>query len=264
MRQICLATFFAFATASCGLSSDSAPPLQSTSAAIMQDGNAAVRQSPPGTAAASSGTDSERSGPHCAGADFADHDGPKARDALCLRELAQSANRSGDILTLRLENGAVKTFRSNPAACRNDDASACVDYRLVGYHASARLFLVRAKGYEGYDCRLVSARDGTTTKIADVPHFSPDGSTFIVIGNDITGVRDYDLAVGSIATDPPALTWRRRPNDNEEWHFKRWLDNEHVALNCFRGRAVGGIGGACEAVLARADNKWTLQLAAAK
>jgi hypothetical protein len=208
-------------------------------------------------------TNSARSNSACVGVDFADGDDPKAREALCLRELAKSASRNGNILTLRLDNGAVKNYRSKPEACNNDDAENCVDYRLVGYHASAGLFLIRAAGYEGHDCELVSARSGTATKIADVPHFAPDGSTFIVINGDITGERKYDLAIGSIATTPPSLTWHRAPNDDEEWQFHRWLDQRRVALRTTL-QSEACPKGNCSAVLTRAGTGWALHQPPAK
>jgi hypothetical protein len=210
------------------------------------------------SAAAQTGV--SRSSPACIGRDFAEREDPAAREALCLRELANTASGEGNVLTLKLGNGSVKTYRSEPEACTNDNAEACVRYRLIGYHASAGLFLVHAQGYEGHDSQFVNAQDGDADRVFGIPHFAPDGSTFVVINNDITGVRQYDLAIGTVATKPPALTWGRAPNDNESWEFQRWLDGNRVALrNTMKTEACPG--GNCEVVLTRVGSGWRLDRA---
>jgi hypothetical protein len=187
--------------------------------------------------------------PYCTKLDFGDHEDPKAQEATCLQKLSRTASRSGNTLTLRLSNGATKTYRGNPEACRNDNAEKCVDYRLVGYHHSARLFLVLVRGYETRECQLVNAQDGTTSKYLSVPHFAPDGSTFIVVNDDITGARKYDVVIGSVATNPPVTKWGLAANDNEIWEFQRGLDKDRVALKNDRQ----------EGILIRAGNSWSLQ-----
>jgi len=69
----------------------------------------------------------------CIGSD-ADSADPEAREAACLLELGDRASRTGEILSLKLDNGSTKTFRSNPEACSNDLADKCVNYHLVGFH----------------------------------------------------------------------------------------------------------------------------------
>jgi hypothetical protein len=75
----------------------------------------------------------------CVGINYVEGSGGAAREAACLRELARSAQRHGDLLTLRFDNGAARTWRSNPKACAEDDAAACVRYALIGYHPLARV-----------------------------------------------------------------------------------------------------------------------------
>ena len=183
-----------------------------------------------------------------------------ASEALCLRELGTRASRTGHILLLKLDNGMTKTFRSDPEACKRDDAGKCVTYHLVGFHPASGRYLVYVQGYEDHECRLVSARTGKVTKLVDVPHFAPDGSTFFVTGYD----NEYlnRIGIGSIASDPPALTWEKRQkgalNDHEEWQFVRWIDNDQVAL---RNTVQSGScpQGDCEAILKRTGNSWAIE-----
>jgi hypothetical protein len=189
------------------------------------------------------------SNPYCGKYDFGDHEDAKLQEASCLNQLSKSVSRSGNTLTLKLGNGSVRAYRSNPEACRNDNAEKCVDYRLIGYHPSARLFLVLARGYETRECQLVNAQNGTISKYLSVPHFSPDDSTFIVINDDITGARKYDIVIGTVASNPPVTSWGLAANDDEIWQFQRWLDKDNVALKNDHQ----------EAVLTRAGNVWRLQ-----
>jgi hypothetical protein len=189
------------------------------------------------------------SNPYCGKYDFGDHEDGKVQEASCLNRLSKLASRSGNTLTLKLGNGSAKTFRSNPEACQNDNADKCVDYRLIGYHPSARLFLVLARGYETRECQFVNVQNGTISKYLSVPHFSPDGSTFIVINDDITGARKYDIVIGTVASNPPVTRWGQAANDDEIWQFQRWLDEDSVYLKSDHQ----------EAVLTRAGNGWRLQ-----
>lgn len=189
----------------------------------------------------------------CVGSD-AGSASPEAREVSCLRELAVRASRAGNVLTLRLNDGSAKSFRSNPEACRNDAADKCVTYRLVGFHAAAQRYLVHVARYEGVECRLVSARTGRATTLLDVPHFAPDGSTFVVTGFDYAF--NSWITIGSVASDPPALSWKSDPL-REEWMFVRWIDNDEVAVrNTLKSASCPD--GACDAILRRSGTSWTL------
>ncbi|MGP0094328.1 MAG: hypothetical protein ACLPKB_30945 [Xanthobacteraceae bacterium] len=195
----------------------------------------------------------------CIGVDYDEHADPKVRESACLSELRNSVTRKGALLTLKLENGATKTFLSNPTACQNDDASHCADYRVIGYHAAARLYLIRGQGYQEHECALVRARDGKVTTLANVPHFAPDGATFILVNDNATTIRPFDLAIGSITADGPALVWQRPPNDSEAFEFQRWIDNDRIA---FVVRNLDQKGNECpqrkcDAVLVRFGAGWT-------
>jgi hypothetical protein len=193
--------------------------------------------------------------PYCTKVDFDDRDHPAQQESFCLQILKQSATRQGNVLSLKLDNGAFKTYASNPLACDNDDADHCVRYSLVGFHEAARLYIVLTAHYDEIDCVFVSAHDGTETKIGNLPHFAPDGLTFIVIF-DLDG-----FAIGSVASVPPSLRrmdWAGGSNEGEYWSFQRWLDGDHIALR-FDGQSTVCPDGNCEAVLVRTDNGWILQ-----
>jgi len=191
----------------------------------------------------------------CVGSD-ADITSPEAREATCLLELSERASRKGNVLSLRLDNATIKTFRSNPDACKNDLADKCVTFRLVGYHAAAGRYIVLVQGYEGYECRLVGARDGKATTFLGCPHFAPDSSTFFVTGYD--GSYDNWIGIGSVASNPPALVWEQGPDVSHDWHFLHWIDNDQVALRD-SAQTASCPDGNCEAVLRRTADGWVLQ-----
>ena len=190
----------------------------------------------------------------CVGSD-AGSASPEAREVSCLRELAARASRAGNVLTLKLNDGSTRSFRSNPEACKNDVADKCVTYRLVGFHAAAERYLVHVAGYENFECRLVSARTGRATALPGIPRFAPDGSTFVVTGVD----EAYNnwITIGSVASDPPAVSWKSGSSIFEEWTFVRWINNDEVAMrNTVKSAACPD--GACDAILRRSGTGWTL------
>jgi hypothetical protein len=207
---------------------------------------------------------STRPAASCIGVDYDGHADPKVRESACLSELRNLATRKGALLTLKLENGATKTFLSNPTACQNDDASRCADYRLIGYHGAAHLYLIRGQAYQEHDCALVRARDGKVTTLANAPHFAPDGSTFVLVNDNATSIRSFDLAIGSVTADGPALVWQRPPNDSEAFEFQRWIDNDRIAFEVryLDQKGLDQKGNECpqkrcDAVLVRFGASWT-------
>ncbi|SRR5579871_1990841 len=194
-------------------------------------------------------------GPYCGVSDFKKADVQEQR---CLQQLSQFASRKGVALVLHLDGGATKTIKSNPKACQDDNAKGCVRSYLVGYHAGAGLFLVFRSYYEGWDYLLVSARNGAETTLGDRPHFAPDGSTFVIVDSQEEYAQDYYFAVGTVATDPPKITWKNHDNILGEWEFQRWIDKDHVAVvlvtqtrDCPEPK--------CDAVLARKGEDWRLE-----
>ena len=172
--------------------------------------------------------------------------------------ISSTGKPKGNALVLRLDGGRVKTYKSNPKACDKDDSKNCIRYYLVGYHAQARLFFVWVQFYEAHESILVSARDGTETSLLNIPHFAPDGLTFAVVDIEPTHQTKYDFAIGSVATNPPSLTWIRKTRDEEEWEFRRWLDKDNVAVFLTTPSPPGCPEGKCEAVLTRNGKVWKL------
>lgn len=204
-----------------------------------------------------------RSGaPYCSKTDYAytgQNESREQQENLCLRVLGRSVKRSGDVLTLQLANGRSKAYRNNQKACDNDDADHCVSYWLVGYHATAHLFILLTGDYDGFGGMFVSALDGTETRLDEPPHFAPDGSSFIVIGR-VDSLEGGCFAIGSVRSRPPSLdAWRDfASNDAEYWEFQRWLDNDHIAVK-FDRLSETCKSGPCEGVLERAGNDWSLR-----
>jgi hypothetical protein len=192
---------------------------------------------------------------NCVGSD-PDVADPKARELVCLRELGDRVSRKGNVLSLKLDDGRTKVFKSNPKACENDDASHCERYYLVGFHPPSGRYLVYATFYENSDCAMVSARTGKVTSFRDVPHFAPDGQTFFVTGVD--GAYDNWIGVGSMASDPPALQWEQVAEQYVFWNFVRWVGNDRIELSTHKEDESCSDGN-CDAVLTRTRAGWALE-----
>jgi hypothetical protein len=202
----------------------------------------------------------------CFGADPGDETLWTPREELCLSQLRQSASRTGELLTLRLENGQSKTYRDNQKACDEDDSENCIHYSLGGYHPQAHVYSILIRYYEGSTFELVNARTGNTLKFSGLAYSSPDGSNFLVIDDDLAYGGEYDIAVGSTATDPPSLVWQQSTADGPvEWQLKRWIDNDHAALRVLPADGTHTCAHQdCDALLVRSNNNWTIQRQPAK
>src|SRR5262249_25357454 len=204
---------------------------------------------PPGVSAPASPA------PYCGVSDFKD---ANAQEQRCLQQLSQLASRKGTALVLHLDSGTVKTIKSNPKACKDDNAKDCLRSHLVGYHAGARLFVILRSYYEGWDYLLISARNGAETTLGDQPHFAPDGSTFVIVDSQEEYAQPYYFAVGTVATDPPRIIWKNHDDILGEWEFQRWIDKDHVGIvlatqtkDCPQPK--------CDGVLARKGKDWQLE-----
>ena len=188
------------------------------------------------------------------------------READCLRKLGTLASRKGERLTLKVENGTAKVYQDNPKACANDDAQNCVMHRLVGYHPGAHVYSILITYYEGSTVELVNSRTGVALKVGGEPHFSVDGSRFLVIDNDLAYGGPYNLAVGATINGSLQLEWQRADEGEPmEWHLQRWIDDDHIALRVFP--AVGDQtcpNNDCDAVLTRFDTGWVVRRLPAK
>lgn len=171
--------------------------------------------------------------PYCSNAEFfytGYEDSAEQQDKLCRSVMARSVKRNGDSLKLQLANGTSKTYRNNRKACDNEDQDHCVFYWLVGYHTSARLFILLIVDGDGFSYMFVSQNDGTEIKLEDMPHFAPDGSSFIVLGS-IIGNNGGSFAIGSVGGAPSLSSWKDFSSDgSDSWEFQRWIDNDHIAV----------------------------------
>ena len=198
-----------------------------------------------------------------------DIDGEKA-DALetaCLREFGRLASREGDLLTLRLENGASKVYRDDPKACETDDVKNCINHRLAAYHAEARVYSIVIQYYEGSSVELLSARTGKVLLVSGAPYFSPDGSRFIVIDNDYGHGGPHDLSIGSNANSSLSLEWQHLSEGGElrEWRLERWIDNDHIALRVYPADVDRKCpDNNCDAMLVRFGDGWAIRRLPAK
>jgi hypothetical protein len=160
------------------------------------------------------------------------HEGGPEEKA-CLTELADVAKRDGHALTLKLKNGKTKVI-SDTKEC--DDPRAlegdCVRYRLVG-HIGDRQFIMQVLPYECAYVLLVNRRTGEETKLGGLPHLSPNKKRFVVTGSFAAGEcsAEYNVAIFSLAIDPPRLEWRfTAPNDYEEYFIEGWDGESRVLL----------------------------------
>ncbi len=190
----------------------------------------------------------------------ADAKEPKAREVVCLNELGNQASRKGNVLSLKLNDGLTKTFRSSPAACKRDNADKCGDYYLTGFYptyGTAGAYLVYEQGYDGRDFRFVNVRTGGMKKVEGVPRLAPDNSTFFVKGC-------YDSCSISVETMTAAthIAWEKDLGDPADWDFVRWIDNDQVALRTTK-ETERCPGGNCRAILKRVSGSWKLESAPA-
>lgn len=191
----------------------------------------------------------------------ADAKEPKVREAVCLMELGNQASRKGNVLSLKLDDGLTKTFRSNPAACKKDDAGKCAEYYLTGFYptyGTEGAYLVYGQGYDGHDFRLVNVRTGGMKNVEGVPRLAPDNSTFFVKGC-------YDSCSISVETMTSSthIAWEKDLDDPAAWDFVRWIDNDQVAFRTTK-QSEHCPQGNCEAVLKRTAGAWKLESVPAK
>ena len=213
----------------------------------------------PGYAAAQAGANAATA---TCGVDIADQEAEDALEASCLREFGKFASRDGNALTLRLQSGASKMYRDDPKACQEDNAKNCIYHRLVAYHAEARVYSIAIRYYEGSSVELLSARTGNVLRLSGTPHFSADGSKFIVIDNDYAHGGPNDLAVGTNTNGSFSLDWEHvsEPGELREWRLDRWIDNDHIALGVFPADAGQKCpDNNCDAMLVRFGNGWVVR-----
>jgi hypothetical protein len=195
----------------------------------------------------------------CIGGHYDEKIAIEVREAACLAALRKTANRKGRLLTLRLENGAAKTYESAEDTC---EGHPCARYWLVGYEPTKRLYVIAVGYWEGSGSQLVSGRTGKVLSLPAVPHFSPNASSFIAIDNDVGYGGPEDIVIGSTATDPPSMVWEQRMGVVPlEWQFRRWIGNDRISLRVYRagpGKCLDEDKD-CDAVIFRDGENWIIQ-----
>lgn len=179
-------------------------------------------------------------------------------EAKCLRQLASVAKREGNHLRLTLANGQTKTFTTTQAACKANVYEKCLIYRLAGYFAQHRQFVVDV-GFllEGGTTFLVSHRTGNHIRLDAAPHYSPTGKRLAAVSaTESEGENSIEILT---ATDPPKREWRYTvPKDEYAlYEFVRWDGDERLEM-AVTTRIGGKFHKSLPVEAIRAPNGWTL------
>jgi hypothetical protein len=142
------------------------------------------------------------------------------------------AKRNGGVLTLKLNNGKTKVI-SDSKECEEpskpENEGRCVGHALVGY-IEDRQFLVHVQPWEcGYPL-LVSRRTGEEMKLENWPNLSPSKKRFVVVTRFEECIIQHDVAIFSLASDPPRLEWTFTGDNNEDYDFDGWDGDNRVRL----------------------------------
>ncbi len=179
-------------------------------------------------------------------------------ESQCLTQLQRLAQRSGDMLTLQLENGKTKTFKSETRGCKEENPNKCARYQLIAYLPSRHAFGVSASYYEETEFILVSSRAGHVTKLDWEPHFSPTGKRFVAVGEANPMRRaPKDIVIYSAETDPPRLEWSHDAgNALALYSFAGWDGDDRVRLRV--GMRVGNEAKELDADAVHINGGWRL------
>jgi hypothetical protein len=187
----------------------------------------------------------------------ADAKDPRAREAVCLKELGEQANRKGRVLSLKIEDGPAKTFRGKSGGCKEGHLENCIAHYLVGFYptyATAGAYLVMSLS-EGTSYDLVNARTGGMKDVGGVPRLAPDNSTFFVkaCGDGCTiSIETMTAATHVLSNEVDS------PGNASDWDFVRWIDNDQVALRSAKENERCPRAN-CEAILKRTRGAWTME-----
>jgi hypothetical protein len=179
-------------------------------------------------------------------------------EAKCLRQLASVAKRDGNHLRLTLANGQTKTFTTTQAACKANIYAKCLVYRLAGYFARHRQFLVDV-GFllEGGTTLLVSHRTGNHIRLDATPHYSPTGKRLAAVSaTESEGENSIQIFT---TTDPPKSEWRYVVPQDEYalYEFVSWDGEERLKMKVAT-RIDGKLHQSLPVEAIRTPNGWTL------
>lgn len=143
----------------------------------------------------------------------------------CLEKLSGRARRDGDTLSLRLEGGKTKIFKTDRKACENDDAERCVVYELRAYRPGQHVYVVGWTLYEGEGAGLVDIKTGDVFVLPSVPVFSPSGLRFTATDNDFHGDPEFRVGIWSLEGGKAKQEFRYSSADKmavEVWNVVNW------------------------------------------
>jgi hypothetical protein len=166
------------------------------------------------------------------------------KEADCLAGLEGLAWRSGDALTVRLENRRSKLFQGDQQACTDHDADRCLTYELSAFLPTAHAYIVEWSTYEDSGAVVVSAKTGQSAGLASLPVFSPNGRTFVSVDNDELNGREYDVAIWSVSRDVLKEEFRylaAASNPYEYWEFLGWDGNDRIRLKVTVNLGTGAV-----------------------
>lgn len=156
------------------------------------------------------------------------------KEADCLSKLKGLAQRSGDALTLKLENGQSTTIRENRRACGTEDDDKCLVQTLRAYLPAAKVFVVHWTETEDEGAAVINAKTGQSLGLGSLPEFSPDGRTFVSVDADEMNGREYDVAIWSVADGAPKEVLRYQATSDtdsfESWAFVGWDGDNRIKL----------------------------------
>jgi hypothetical protein len=146
----------------------------------------------------------------------------------CLEEFASVAKRNGRVLTLKLNNGKTKDISDTKECDDLNKEASCVTHRPhrrpAVYCASLALRVPLCAVGEPPNRRRNEA--GRLAR-------SPNRKRFVVTGSFAAGEcsAEYNVAIFSLAIDPPRLEWRfTAPSDYEDYVTEGWDGESRVLL----------------------------------
>jgi len=158
----------------------------------------------------------------------------RCREEDCLRQLRGRARRDGDHLHLTLTNGKTRTFTTTTDACEAGIYEKCLQYRLIGYYARHRYFIVDVGFlYHGGVTFLVSGRNGEHISLDESPRFSPGGTRIAAVSaSESADHGTNSIEVWSTASDPPRSEWRHvLPEDEYSlYQFVGWDGEDRLKM----------------------------------
>ncbi|TMJ98951.1 MAG: hypothetical protein E6G74_17205 [Alphaproteobacteria bacterium] len=174
--------------------------------------------------------------------------------------LADLVRRNGDILELKLQNGKLKTYKSNRSACEKQDPERCVIYELHAYLPLQNAFVVAAKSYKDAAYEVVSRRTGKTAEPETLPEFSPSGRRFVSVNGKELGRHTYDVAIWIMIADEPNMEFRYevpKGGRYELWKFRGWDGEDRIRLDVNVNTGNTMVSFESEAV--RTPKRWQLK-----